>query len=38
LATDGIRLGGRETVLTAFCAPETQLCYWRPPRVGRLGA
>ena len=38
LATDGTRLGGRETVLTAFCAPETQLCYWCPPRVGRLGA
>jgi len=36
LSTDGTRLGGRERLLTAFCLPETGVCYWSAPRAGTL--
>ena len=36
LSTDGIRIGGRERLLTALCLPEKGVCYWSAPRARNL--
>ena len=36
VSLDGTRLGKREVLLTALCAPETGGTFWCPPRAESL--
>ena len=38
VSLDGTRLGKREVLLTALCAPETGGTFWCPPRAESLAA